>query len=230
MRNIQEGYWRSYGIEFGNLKERANLDPAYKKAKKLAIGRTLVTDERLLNIFLIMKNSLKEFSEGHIVEFGCWKGGTSLFMASIAKDLFPGIKVYALDTFSGISGASLEHDPHHHDGNFDESDPGDLEDYAEANGLDNLIVVAGRFEDTLIHVLKQAEKISLAHIDCDVYDSVAFSYKSVYPYMVKGGYMIFDDPLCSTCIGAMKAVEDWAIKRDGLNSEQAYPHLVFRKE
>jgi hypothetical protein len=46
--------------------------------------------------------------------------------------------------------------------------------------------------------------------------------------MVDGGYIIFDDATTSTCIGATEVVEDLIIRRDGLNSEQAWPHFVFR--
>ena len=47
--------------------------------------------------------------------------------------------------------------------------------------------------------------------------------------MAPGGYWVFDDPLTPDCIGAAEAVEDVLIKRDGLNSEQLYPHYVFRE-
>ena len=43
-----------------------------------------------------------------------------------------------------------------------------------------------------------------------------------------GGYVVFDDATVSSCIGATEAVEDLLIRRDGLNSEQIYPHFVFR--
>ena len=43
-----------------------------------------------------------------------------------------------------------------------------------------------------------------------------------------GGYYVFDDATVSSCIGATEVVEDLVIRRDGLNSEQIYPHFVFR--
>jgi hypothetical protein len=46
--------------------------------------------------------------------------------------------------------------------------------------------------------------------------------------MVEGGYIVFDDALYSSCIGATEVVEETVIRRDGLNSEQVYPHMVFR--
>jgi len=46
--------------------------------------------------------------------------------------------------------------------------------------------------------------------------------------MVPGGYIVLDDALFSSCLGATEVVEDLMIRRDGLNSEQIYPHYVFR--
>ena len=71
-------------------------------------------------------------------------------------------------------------------------------------------------------------QIALAHIDCDVYDSVAYTYKEIKPYLINGGYLIYDDPLVPTCIGAFEAIEEFLIRKDGLHAEQIFPHLVFR--
>jgi hypothetical protein len=46
--------------------------------------------------------------------------------------------------------------------------------------------------------------------------------------MIPGGYLVFDDATVSSCLGATEAVEDLLIRRDGLNSEQIFPHFVFR--
>jgi hypothetical protein len=45
--------------------------------------------------------------------------------------------------------------------------------------------------------------------------------------MVSGGYWILDDPMVSDCLGAAEAMEDLLIRRDGLNSEQVYPHYLL---
>jgi hypothetical protein len=47
--------------------------------------------------------------------------------------------------------------------------------------------------------------------------------------MVSGGYWILDEPVVSDCIGTAEAMEDLLIPRDGLNSEQVFPHCVFRQ-
>lgn len=47
-------------------------------------------------------------------------------------------------------------------------------------------------------------------------------------YLAPGGYLVFDDATISSCLGATEVVENLAIRRDGLNSEQVFPHVVFR--
>jgi GT2 family glycosyltransferase len=88
--------------------------------------------------------------------------------------------------------------------------------------------VQGRFEEAAPSLLPQIAPITLAHIDCDIRSSVAYSYEAVKPYMASGGYIVFDDAQTSSCLGATEAVEDLLIRRDGLNAEQIYPQYVFR--
>jgi hypothetical protein len=44
----------------------------------------------------------------------------------------------------------------------------------------------------------------------------------------EGGYIVFDDPLFGSCLGAFQAVEELLIRRDGHSAEQVYPHLLYR--
>ena len=77
-------------------------------------------------------------------------------------------------------------------------------------------------------MLRQAGTIALAHIDCDIYESVSYAYETCKPHIVENGYIVFDDSTTSSCLGATEAVEKLVIARDGLLSEQIYPHHVFR--
>jgi hypothetical protein len=47
--------------------------------------------------------------------------------------------------------------------------------------------------------------------------------------MVSDDYWMFDDPIVSDCLGAAEAMEDLLIRRDGVNSEQVFPHYVYRR-
>ncbi len=226
-RNVYEGYQRGWGIQFGGLKEQILNDPLYKEAFAAAVDRTIMSEENRMNIYLLLRFFLDKIPFGHIIEYGSYKGGSAIFMAYVAKKLYPGRKVFALDSFEGMPKTDKDVDAHNA-GDFSDVDFGKLQGRVEELKLDNLVLVKGFFENTNDSVMAQAGKISLAHIDCDIQPAVKYSYEGVKPFMVDGGYIVFDDATVSSCIGATEVVEDLLVRRDGLNSEQIWPHYVFR--
>src|SRR5262245_4370789 len=101
-RSVKDGYARGWGIQFGTLRDDVRADPVYQKAAKLARGRSVVSEDNRINLYLICRFFLKRLELGHIVEFGAYKGGNALFMAAVAAEVLPNTKVYALDTYAGI--------------------------------------------------------------------------------------------------------------------------------
>lgn len=226
-RSIRDGYARGWGLQFGELRTRIRNDKLFKEASALANGRTVVSEDNRMNIFLILKFYLEKIPFGHIVEFGSYKGGNALFMAYVVDKLYPGMKVYALDTFAGMPTTDSEIDAHRA-GDFKDVNLEELRRFAASKKLENLEFVKGLFEDTASTLLPKVEKVALAHIDCDIYSAVAYSYEVVKPFMVSGGYYVFDDAIYSSCLGATEAVESRLIREDGMHSEQIFPQYVFR--
>jgi hypothetical protein len=226
-RNVYEGYQRGWGLQYGELKEKVLADPLYRDAFAIARDRTIMSEENRMNIFLLLRFFLDKIPSGHIVEYGSYRGGSAIFMAHVAKILYPGMKVFALDSFEGMPQTDKNVDAHNA-GDFSDVDMETLQARIDELKLDNLILVKGFFENTNNAVMAQAENICLAHIDCDIAPAVKYSYEGVKPFMVDGGYVVFDDATVSSCIGATEVVEDLLIRRDGLNSEQIWPHYVFR--
>ena len=226
-RNVYEGYQRGWGLQFGGLRDKVLNDPLYKDAFAVARDRTIMSEENRMNIFLLLRFFLDKLPFGHIVEYGSYRGGSAIFMAYVAQQLYPRMKVFALDSYEGMPPTDKAVDAHNA-GDFSDTDVEKLRERVEELKLDNLVLVKGYFEDTNNGVMAEAGKISLAHIDCDIAPAVKFSYEGVRPFMVDGGYLVFDDATVSSCIGATEVVEDLLIRRDGLNSEQIWPHFVFR--
>jgi predicted O-methyltransferase YrrM len=227
-RNLYEGYQRGIGLAFSNLGERIAADPDFHQARALAGSRTIVGGGNLANIFLLIKLFLPRLPFGHIVEFGSYKGGSAIFMAALAQKFLPGVQVIGFDTFSGMPATDRAVDAHRR-GGFSDVDLTELRQYVEQSGLQNLTFVQGYFEETAAKVLQQQGSVAFCHIDCDIRSAVEYAYDATRPYMMPGGYWVFDDPFVADCLGAAEAVEDVLIKRDGLNSEQLYPHYVFRE-
>ena len=226
-RNVRDGYARGWGLQFGDLREKVRKDKLFQEALAIAQGRTVVSEDNRMNIFLILKFFLDKIPFGHIVEFGSYKGGNALFMAYVVGKLYPGMKVYALDTFAGMPNTDLEIDAHRA-GDFKDVDLDELKRFAASKKINNLEFVKGLFQETAPTLLPNIGEVSLAHIDCDIYSAVAYSYEAVKPFMVNGGYFVFDDAIYSSCLGATEAVESKLIQEDGLHSEQIFPQYVFR--
>ncbi len=226
-RNPTEGYQRAFGLQSGNLPTLCQQDQDYQIAFRMAQQRTVVHPPNLMNLFLLCKFHLPRLQRGHIVEFGSYQGGSAIFLAYLAQQFSPGTHVYALDTFAGMPPTDRAIDLHKA-GDFADADLAALQQFARTMGLANLTFIQGRFEETARNALQKIGPVALAHIDCDIYSAIACAYDSVKPHMVPGGYLVFDDPLFASCLGAMEAVEELLIRRDGLHAEQMYPHMVFR--
>jgi hypothetical protein len=149
-------------------------------------------------------------------------------MAALAQKFLPGVQVIAFDTFGGMPATDPGVDAHR-PGGFSDVDVNELRRFVQWVGLGNLTFVQGDFEETAAAVLQQQQSVAFCHIDCDIRSAVEYAYDATRPYMLPGGYWVFDDPLSADCLGAAEAVEDILIKRDGLNSEQLDPHYVFRE-
>ena len=231
-RSIHDGYARGWGLEFGGIRDSVLEDPIYQQAMALALGRTIQAENCRMNLFLLAKyflpRLLAESPGGSIFEFGSYRGGSAIFLASVCRSLGLNVKVYGLDTFEGMPPTDKGVDAHNA-GDFSGVDLNELRAFVESSGLSqHLEFIQGIFEATAPALLAKVPPVLLAHIDCDVYTSVAFAWEAVKPYMAIGGYVAFDDAHMSSCLGATEAVEDLAIRRDGLNCEQIWPHFVFR--
>ena len=226
-RNVHDGYQRGWGLEFGGLGTSINQDPLFQRAVAAVDGRSVQDVYRQKNLFLLIKFYLSKIGPGCIVEFGSYRGGSAIFMAHLCQAVSPQTQVYALDTFAGMPETDRAIDAHS-GGDFAGTNYEELRDYIARLGLDNLHLVRGPFEATTPDLLTKCGPVALAHIDCDIRSAVAYSYNIIKPAMCEGGYYVFDDATVSSCIGATEVVEQDVIARDGLRSEQIFPHFVFR--
>ena len=226
-RNPFEGYIRGCGLQFGNVSQLCMEDPDFQTALRLAAGRTVVAPARLMNLFLLFKFFLPKIGLGHIVEFGSYKGGSAIFMAYLARRFLGEVSVYGFDTFAGMPPTDRGIDLHRA-GDFQDINLEELRQYVAQLGLTNLHFVQGRFEETVPATLQTVGPLALVHIDCDIYSAVAYCYDVSKGALVQGGYIVLDDPVTASCLGALEAMEAYMIQRDGLHAEQVYPHPVFR--
>lgn len=223
-RNIMAGYLRGNSLALGLLTPFIKQDPDWIAAMEASRGRSIVVGPSLTNLFLILKYSNLQ---GNIIEYGAFRGGSAIFMATLLKRLNSPYQIFALDTFSGMPDCDPVLDAHRA-GNFADTDFEELERLRLELKLDNLHFLKGLFQDTVEAIPMRERRFALSHVDCDIYQSVKFSIDFSKRYAIPGSYFIFDDPLVHDCIGAMQAVEEGLVQAEGVFAEQAYPHLVYR--
>jgi O-methyltransferase len=131
---------------------------------------------------------------GDFVECGVYKGGTAMLLASIGRPL------HLYDTFTGMPEADAIHDTHR---------AGDFSD-TSLRAVRTLVPTAtfhpGWIPESFANI---PATISFAHIDVDLYRSVLDCCKYIYPRMVPGSFMVFDDYGFPSCHGARKAVDEF---------------------
>lgn len=225
-RNVAAGNLRGWGLEYGNILQCISSIPEFATAHALASGRSLLTTPKLANLYLIMRFGLQAIP-GDIIEFGSYRGGSAFFMAHLLQTWGSTKKVFACDTYEGMPATDHDIDMHRV-GDFGDASYDEVNEARIAAGLsDQLVLVKGLFEDT-IPTLPQGGSFALAHVDCDIYQPIKYILREIHDYLSLGAYVVFDDPLAGSCLGAMEACEESYVQEKGLHAEQAYPHLVFR--
>jgi O-methyltransferase len=154
-------------------------------------GRTLVAEDRCYFLYQLGLH-LRQLP-GHVVEFGVYKGGT----ATLLSEVYAGKEIHLYDSFAGLPEVSALDG--FHKGDFAEISEADL---AFIRALPRAVVHQGFF-DVNTEVPAQ---VCFGHIDCDIYPSILNASIAVWPSLVPGGALVYDDYGFSDCWGAKPAV------------------------
>lgn len=155
---------------------------------------------------------------GEIVELGIFKGN-SFFRWIKFRDLLEQTnsrKIIGFDMFGDFPEANFEEDKAKRDAFVAETDGGKSISLEEINELlnsqdlnKNVDLIKGDILITLDDYLKKNPhlKISLLHIDVDLYEPVKIILEKLYDRVTKGGIIVFDD--YGAFSGTNKAVDDF---------------------
>ena len=155
---------------------------------------------------------------GEIVEFGVFKGN-SFFRWIKFRDLLEQTssrKIIGFDIFGDFPEAQLEEDKAKRDAFVEETNGGksisleEINELLHRQGLNkNVEIVKGDILTTLDKYLLNNPhlKISLLHIDVDLYEPTKHILEKLYDKVTKGGIIIFDD--YGAFAGTNKAVNDF---------------------
>lgn len=198
-------------------------DPGFYTAFQKVKGYTMTSPERLFSLYHAVHYVIKNNIPGDFVECGVWKGGSSMMIAHVLKEL--GVTdrpIWMYDTYEGMS------EPDDNDKDFSgksaaiqlqEADKLDSNsvwcysslDEVKANMLtigypmDKIRFVQGKVEDSIPGAIP--EEIALLRLDTDWYSSTMHELVHLYPLLKERGVLIIDD--FGHWEGAKKAVLEY---------------------
>jgi|GEM_PF-2158371 len=129
---------------------------------------------------------------GDLIECGTWRGGIGLLIGLVIRELGVAKKVYLCDTFEGLPPPDPTIDRQYQPGEF-RADDRELQAIIDELGLTNICELRkGLFADTL-RALPAHQTLCFAHIDCDLYRSTLDCLAHLFPRLVPGAPIVFDD-------------------------------------
>ena len=184
---------------------------------------SLTGSVRMWALIQALKYIQKHNIEGNLVECGVWKGGSLGLMSLLSEQLDISKKVFGFDTFDGMT------DPEEVDVDWQglsakeamQNSPKDekilnVHAFAGLNQVknnliemgvkDNVSLIPGKVEETLLVDENIPQKISLLRLDTDWYQSTKTELEVLYPRLQPGGILIIDD--YGHFKGARKAVDE----------------------
>jgi O-methyltransferase len=167
-------------------------------------ARSLVAPEQAFILYSLARQAWP--LPGDYLEAGVYRGGT----ARLVRTLFdrapngPGRQLHLFDTFAGMPETDAKRDLHRKDDFADTS----VEAVSSFVGKEDWIRYhAGFIPDTFQGL--ESMRIAFAHVDVDIHRSIIDSCAFIYPRLLQGGIMVFDDYGVASCPGARAAVDEF---------------------
>jgi O-methyltransferase len=176
-------------------------------------AHTMIGMQRLSNLQACVEDVIQRGVPGDVIETGVWRGGACIFMRGILKAYGETQRrVWVADSFQGLPRPRNEVDKHDISGRLHAfRELAVTLDQVKANfshyGLldEQVQFLKGWFCDTLPEA--PIERLAVARLDGDMYESTMDAIQALYPKLSVGGYLIVDDysfiPACK------KAVDDY---------------------
>ena len=174
-------------------------DKDFRRVFNLIRSSTLVDEYRCYELWRLAKQM--DPCPGAFIEVGVWKGGTGCLLASAASK-----PVLLCDTFRGVVKAGPR-DTYYKGGEHGDATEEEVRSLAsQLEVLHRIRVIRGVFpDDTGVSV---NEPLSLCHIDVDVYESARDVFNKIWPLMIRGGVVVFDDYGFQGCEGVTSFVNE----------------------
>ena len=194
-----------------------------KEIIKLSSKYTMTDTITMWALIQSIKNVIQNKIDGDFVECGVWKGGNLILCQKYFDLQHIKKKIYGFDTFEGMV------EPKEIDIDYRSIPASEMYSLFKSDGeksnlaccsLDevnnniietvpknNIKLIKGRVENTLLEEKNLPEKISILRLDTDWYESTKIELEVLYPRLMSGGFLIIDD--YGHFKGCRKAVDEY---------------------
>lgn len=168
-----------------------------------------VNEREIVIILRELDRVIAKTIAGDVVEFGCYIGTTSVFLAEKLQNT--GRRLWLYDSFEGLPDKTKQ----------DTSAAGTHFKAGELRATRRLLEYNLRRFDRTSYTIKKAwfsevtkndipDQISLAFLDGDYYESILTPLRLIWDALAPGGMAIVDDYDNPALPGAARAVHEWA--------------------
>jgi O-methyltransferase len=176
-------------------------DATFLSLYEPAHQHTLASADRCWVLYSVARQAMPR--GGEVWECGVYRGGTALLLRMLRDRVAPGAQVRLFDSFAGMPDTLPDKDTHCR---------GDFADTSVAGvqavvGTEQTAYHPGFVPATFAGL--ESSSLAFAHVDLDIYEGILESCRFIYPRLVQGGAMVFDDYGFPSCPGARLAVDEF---------------------
>ena len=178
--------------------------------------------------------------DGDVAECGVFRGASLLRLACTLRQANSDKSLIGFDSFGGFPAGSVE--------DVDvpakrilsrvaskfrhvEHVPARIRNHCRMFNFKNVELVPGYFDETLKEVRNR--KFCFVHLDVDLYQSYRTCLEVLYPQVVPGGMIVFDEYNEATWPGATKAIDEFFAKKSEslqFDGQHHQPRYFIQKE
>ena len=139
-----------------------------------------------IHLYQCLVNASKRSLDGIVVEFGMFRGGTTMFLSQVIEQLGKEWPIIGFDTFSGFPARRSYLDMYDHV-DLNRVDLTEVQSYLAGR---NVEVVPGDIQETVSRLAERP--IVLAFVDTDNFTPAVAAIEAVRNNVVPGGALVFD--------------------------------------
>lgn len=202
-----------------------SLDNEFVKIYKEINKFTLVDKYRCHELWCLVSQCSK--LNGDILEVGVWRGGTSGLICKKVQLKNLNKTVFLADTFTGAVKVSKK--DHYYKGEeHNDTSIETVQKLLSTLKVNNFKILKGIFpEETAKYI--EGKQFCFCHIDVDTYRSAKDVFNWVWPRLVSGGIIIFDDYGSKSCNGITEFVNERSEEKDRLMIHNLNGHAILIK-